>query len=189
MQLQVQNRNVEVDSSLREYLAEKVEKLERYLPQISEVRAELQRHDTRVSSDRFTVQITAWANGKQLRAEESTGSVRASIDQAVNKLCRQVRRVKRQRLHRQRVRDGVAVNSSRAVEISEQVEMIENEPTREIVRRKRFHVEPMSEEEALEQMELLGHDFFVFFDPADPQVRILYRRRDQNFGLLEPMIV
>jgi putative sigma-54 modulation protein len=163
MKVQVNGRNVEVNDYLRDYVTKKVGKLERYLPQITEARAELTQNMTRSASDRYTSQITVWASGQMLRAEESTSDILASIDATVDKMASQVRRFKGRRYeNRRRVSQAVSAEVERAV--TETDEAPEEEPGR-VIRRKQFAVQPMNEEEAVEQMELLGHDFFVYFDP------------------------
>ena len=94
MEVIVQGRNVDVNDWIREYVEKKVSKLERYLPQIDEVRAELTHTPTRAANDRYTAQITLRAGGQILRAEESTADIFASVDAAVDKIYRQIRRFK-----------------------------------------------------------------------------------------------
>jgi len=191
MQLTVHGRNVEVTDWVREYVEKKVTRLERYLPQMKEIRAELSQRATRSADDRYTAQVTVWAGGQILRAEESTSDIFASIDATIDKMAKQVRRFKGRRYDSRRRASAAAsleveMNgmAPTAVEEEEEVESA----TGQIVRRKQFMVEPMSEEEALEQMELLGHDFFVFFNPESNAINVIYRRKeDNNYGLLQPM--
>ena len=184
MKVQVNGRNVEVNDYLRDYVTKKVGKLERYLPQITEVRAELTQNMTRSASDRYTAQVTVWANGQMLRAEESTSDILASVDATVDKMASQIRRFKGRRYeNRRRTAHVVSAEVERAVVADE---VGEEEPGR-IIRRKQFAVQPMNEEEAVEQMELLGHDFFVFFDPEEGTVNVVYRRKDGNYGVLQPV--
>ena len=185
MNVQVNGRNVEVNDYLRDYVTKKVGKLERYLPQITETRAELTQNMTRSASDRSTAQVTVWANGQMLRAEESTSDILASVDATVDKMASQIRRFKGRRYdNRRRTSHAVSAEVERAVTALE--ELPEEEPGR-IIRRKQFAVQPMNEEEAVEQMELLGHDFFVYFDPEEGAVNVVYRRKDGNYGVLQPM--
>lgn len=191
MQLTVHGRNVEVTEWVREYVEKKVTRLERYLPQMKEIRAELSHRATRSADDRYTAQVTVWADGQILRAEESTSDIFASIDATVDKMAKQVRRFKGRRYDSRR-RASAAANmevemNGLAPTAAEEEEELES-ATGQVVRRKQFMVEPMSEEEALEQMELLGHDFFVFFNPESNAVNVIYRRKeDNNYGLLQPM--
>jgi putative sigma-54 modulation protein len=188
MQLTVHGRNVEINDWIRGYVEKKVDRLERYLPQMKEVRAELTQRDTRSTDDRYTAQLTVWADGQILRAEESTSDIFASIDATIDKMSKQVRRFKGRRYDSRR-RASAAVNME--AEMRDQVavaEEAEEEATAgQIIRRKEFVLEPMNEEEAVEQMELLGHDFFVFFNPDVNAINVIYRRKDENYGLLQPV--
>ncbi len=113
MQLIVHGRNMEVTNWIEEYAGKRVRRLERYLPQLNEVRAELAHTPTRAAGDRFTVQLTMWSNGQILRAEESTSDVFASIDAAVDKIAEQVRRFQdRTQKNRRRASAAVQMKAS-----------------------------------------------------------------------------
>lgn len=187
MQLIVHGRNVDITDWVREYLQKKVGKLERYLPQAREARAELTHSPTRAAEDRYTAQITIWANGQILRAEESTSDIFASIDATADKMYRQITRFKGRRYDgRRRAAAAASLEAEMLLLPAEEVEEEEAAAGGQIVRRKEFLVEPMNEEEALEQMELLGHDFYIFFNPDANAIDVIYRRRDGNYGLLQP---
>lgn len=186
MKLLVHGRNVEVNDWMREYVEKKVGKLERYLPQATDVRAELTHSPTRAAEDRYTAQITMWADGQILRAEESTGDIFASVDASVDKLARQIRRFKGRRYQSRRRASAAASMEAELAALTPPVEEIEEEEAGAIIRRKQFVLQPMNEEEAAEQMELLGHDFFVFLNPDSNSTNVIYRRRDGNYGLLQP---
>jgi len=189
MQLTVHGRHLEVTDWVRQYIEKKVSRLERYLPQMQEIRAELTQSETRAAADRYTAQITLWANGQILRAEESTSDIFASIDATVDKMASQMQRFKGRRFQSRRRASAAA---SMEAEMNDLLPVTQEEGEAEppfdgsIIRRKQFVVEPMNEEEALEQMELLGHDFFLFFNPEVNTVNVIYRRRDGNYGLLQP---
>ena len=102
MKLDVHGRNIEVTDWIREYVEKKVNRLERFLPQAREARADLVYSDTRAAADRYTAQLTIWANGQILRAEESTGDIFASVDAIVDKMYRQIERYKGRRYDRKR---------------------------------------------------------------------------------------
>lgn len=175
MQLIIQGKNIEVTDRLREYVEKKVGKLDRYLPTITEARMELSVEGTKSAKDRQVAQLTVRNKGTLLRAEERTADMFASIDAIVDKMYRQIVRYKGKRYGRGRGPGEVPP-----------VEEFEEEPPRRIVRTKRFQVAPMDEEEAIEQMELLGHDFFVFFNVNTDGINVIYRRKDGDYGLLEP---
>jgi putative sigma-54 modulation protein len=175
MQLIIQGKNMEVTDRLREYVEKKVGKLDRYLPTITEARMELSVESARSAKDRQVAQLTVRSKGTFLRAEERTADMFASIDAIVDKMYRQIVRYKGKRYGRGRGPGEIPP-----------VEEFEEEEPRRIVRTKRFQVAPMDEEEAVEQMELLGHDFFVFFNVNTNEVNVIYRRKDGNYGLIEP---
>jgi len=188
MKLNVHGRNIEVTDWIHQYVEKKVERLERYLPQAKEARAELAYSETRAAADRYTAQLTIWANGRILRAEESTGDIFASIDAIMDKMSRQIERYKGRRYKNKRreAAAGAADADLAATTLPEEAEVEAEDLLGNIVRTKRFLVQPMSQEEAIEQMELLGHDFFVFYSVDADAMNVLYRRKDGNYGLLQP---
>ncbi|NJN82663.1 MAG: ribosome-associated translation inhibitor RaiA [Caldilineaceae bacterium] len=187
MELMVHGHNVEVTDWIEEYVDKKVGKLERYLPQATEARVELTHSPTRATDDRYTAQITMWANGQILRTEESTSDIFASIDSSADKMYRQIRHFKGRRYKSKR-RSAAAASAEAELAALMPIEEADEEQTEPgtIIRRKEFVLEPMNEEEALEQMELLGHDFFIFFNPDAEGINVIYRRKDGNYGLLQP---
>ncbi len=180
MQLIITGKNMEVSEPLKQYVQRKIGKLDRFLPQIGDVHVEVSTETTKSSQDRHVVQVTVNSNGTILRAEERSADILAAVDAVRDKLQRQIERYKeRPARKRQRARAMVPEPEVPA----------EEEPGPRIVRTKQFSVTPMGEEEAIEQMELLGHDFFVFYNPASASMNVLYRRKDGNYGLLQPELV
>ncbi|MCB9139818.1 MAG: ribosome-associated translation inhibitor RaiA [Caldilineaceae bacterium] len=189
MDLTVQGRNVEINDWIQEYAEKKVGKLERYLSSITDARCELTHSPTRSAADRYTCQITLWADGQILRAEESTGDVFASIDATADKVYKQIRRFKGRRYQSKRRAAAAASAEAQMAAIAAMTQIEEEEEAEEVgnlIRRKQFILQPMDEEEAIEQMELLGHDFFVYLNPQSGDANVVYRRHDGNYGLLEP---
>ena len=176
MRLIIKSKNMDVSESVREYVHKKIGALDRYVPSIDKARVELSLQQSRSNQDRLVVQVTMYGNGTILRAEEKSSDIFAAIDVVRDKLQRQIKRYKEKP---RRVRER-----SRAA-LSEDSEPVEETGPR-IVRTKRFAVTPMDEEEAIEQMELLGHDFFIFFDVDTGSMNVVYRRRDGDYGLLQP---
>jgi putative sigma-54 modulation protein len=175
MQLIIKGKNMEITDSLREYVQRKLSKLGRHLPTIDEIRVELSTESVK-SKDRQVVQVTMRSNSTVLRAEERSADILAAIDAVRDKLQRQIKRYKEKPI---RMRE-------RAQAAAQRVEPGFEEVAPRIVRTKRFVLRPMSEEEAIEQMELVGHDFFVFYNSTADAINVLYRRRDGNYGLLQP---
>jgi putative sigma-54 modulation protein len=187
MQLIVHGRNVEITDWIRDYVNKKVGKLERYLSQVTEGRIELSQNASQANDDRYTAQLTMFVSGAILRAEESTGDILVSIDAVVDKMAEQFRRYKGRRYdNRRRMSAAVSAEAELAATMVE--EEVDEEEMGQIVRRKEFLLEPMDEEEAVSQMELLGHDFFIYFDVEDRGVNVVYRRRDGQYGLLQPRV-
>jgi putative sigma-54 modulation protein len=179
MQFQVKGRNLEVSESIRTYAEEKLAKLER---QLKDPRIELELAEERNPSiaDNKVAEATIWTKGPVLRAREASSDMRVSIDQLVDKLERQVTRYRSQ--GRDRRRKAARANEA-AVETTPPVPD-ELGPT--IVKTKQFAIKPMSAEEAVLQLELIGHDFFVFRNADSDEVNVVYRRRDGDYGLIEP---
>lgn len=179
MELIIKGKNVEITDRLRDYVEKKVGKLDRYLPSISEAWVELSTEETRSAQDRQVCQITVRSNGTILRAEERSDDIFFSIDTVLDKMYRQIARYKGKRQNRWR--SAPMVPEPLPIEVEEEVEEMSS-----IVRVKRFAMTPMHPEEAVEQMELLGHDFFVFYNADEGRVNVLYRRKDGDYGLLQP---
>jgi ribosome hibernation promoting factor len=181
LQVEIQGHDMEVTASLDEYVRKKAARLDRYMDTLAEARVELLHEKAaRSAADRQVAQITVRGRNVLLRAEERSDDMFAAVDAAIEKLQRRLERYKGKR-HRGRG-DGTPAS---LVGVQERGE--KSEPaTARVVRRKAFELVPMSEEDAIEQMELLGHDsFFVFLNLRSNQVNVLYRRRDGTFGLIE----
>lgn len=185
LEVDIYGRNMEVTDRIRDYVNKKVGKLDRYLPGIEEARVDVAYiKSARSASDRQVAQITVRGKGFILRSEERSEDIFAALDNALDKIQRRIERYKGKR-YRGRG-DGRTV--------AEVLSPEEKEETTDtlgpvIARRKRFAITPMDEYEAIEQMELLGHeDFFVFYNATTNSVNVLYRRRDGSYGLIEPEI-
>ena len=169
----MKGRGVEVTDALRSYAEKRLGRLERQLPD-SQIELQLSSENNPSIRDSHVAEATVRTKGPVLRARESSHDMRASIDQLVDKLERQVTRYREKRGRRRRA-------SRQAPD--EGIPMSE-EP--QIVRTKQFAVKPMTAEEAVLQLELVGHDFFVFRDADSNEVNIVYRRRQGGYGLIEP---
>lgn len=189
MKVLVHGRNVEITEWMEEYVAKKVKRLERYVPNLDEVRCEVSESATRAAADRFTAQITIWANEQILRAEETSADIFVSIDAAADKISRQIQRYKERTTDKhRRATSSVAHQSDRAATAVQQEDEDLEAAGVAIVRRKQFVMLPLSEEEAVEQMEMLGHDFFLFYNPDTRSTNVIYRRKDGDYGLLQPQM-
>jgi len=181
MELIIKGKNMDLTDRLHEYVEKKIGKLDRYLPNITEVRVELSMEGTKAAQDRQVCQLTVRSNGTILRAEDRSDDVFTAIDTVLDKMYRQIARYKGKRQNRWKGA-GAPMPEPLPVEWEEEIE--ETEPR--IVRFKRFLMTPMLPEEAVEQMELLGHDFFVFFNGEEGEINVLYRRQDGTYGVIQP---
>jgi len=183
--IEILARNMRMADNTREYVEKKAAKLERYLQEIDEIRIELSHIKTaRNANDRQVAQITVRGKGYILRTEERSDDLHAAFDSAFDKMQRQIERYKGKH-YRGR---GDGRSAAEVVEddwpVDETGELL---PL--VARRKKFVMLPMNEDEAVEQMRLLGHDnFFVFFNAEKNSVQVLYRRRNGTYGLIEPVI-
>jgi putative sigma-54 modulation protein len=168
---------MEVTTRLRNYVERKVERLDRYLPWIEEARMDLSVENTKSVDHSQVAQLTVRVKGTFLRAEERTQDMFASIDEVMDKMYRQIARYKGKRQDRWQAAPGLE-----SLPFEEEEADLEGE----IVRVKRFDVRPMAPEEAIEQMELLGHSFFLFLNADEDAINVVYRRNDGNYGLLQP---
>jgi putative sigma-54 modulation protein len=183
LKVDINVRNLELSDRLRSYVSKKVGKLDRYLDILEEAKVDLRySKSARNAADRQVAQLTIRGKGVLLRAEERTDDIFASIDTVIDKMQRQIERYKGRRW-RYRGDSRSAAEQDMAME---EVLLEASEAEDAIARRKRFILTPMFEQEAIEQMELLGHeDFFVFLNGETHQVNVLYRRRDGSLGLIE----
>ncbi len=178
MRLQVKGKNVEVSESIRTYAEEKLGRLERQLADPTRVELELAIEKNPSIADNHVAEATIWTKGPVLRAKEASSDMRASIDLLADKLERQVGRY-RQKRRRGRHGNGRVLEPGVPRPTDE-----EGGPM--IVKTKQFAMKPMTPEEAVLQLELVGHDFFVFRSSDSGEINVVYRRGDGGYGLIEP---
>ncbi len=169
MLINVRGKNVDVTEALKEYVEKKLVKLEKYFD-LSEVQVTLV-----VEKGTHKVEVTIPINGMILRGEERTGDMYASIDLVVEKLEKQINKYKA-RFNKKARLEGKPVPLAANDE--------DEEPR--IMKTKRFAIKPMPVEEAILRMNMLGHSFFVFSNAETEEVNVLYKRKDGNYGLIEP---
>jgi putative sigma-54 modulation protein len=170
----ITGKNIEITEGLRERITKKTSKLDKFFNKETEAHVTLS-----VQKLRQTAEVTISFDGMVLRAEEANEDMYTSIDKAVELLERQIRKNKT-RLERRFHDNDFRIESFKAVdEVPEEMDF-------KIVRSKRFAVKPMDIEEAILQMNLLGHEFFMFFNADSRQVNVVYKRKDGNYGLIEP---
>jgi putative sigma-54 modulation protein len=178
MRLQVKGRNLEVSDSIRKYAEQKLRKLDRQLHEMTRVELELAEERNPSIAANQVAEATIWTKGPTLHAREATTDMKASIDQLTEKLLRQVEHYRAKRRGRQVRGNGIPPGGSMSIP--------DEETGPKIVKTKQFSVKPMSAEEAALQLELVGHDFFVFRSDESGEVNVIYRRKDGGYGLIEP---
>ncbi len=177
MKITFKGKHIEVTDAMRNYIEKRLSKIERHFDHILEVIVTLS-----VEKNRQIVEATLQARRALIRAEEDTDDMYTSIDKVVDKLERQIQKYKEkyfQKPHPSTERKGIVKEGVNA-------EDSELDKIAKIVKTKRFAIKPMSVEEAAMQMDLLGHNFFVFANDNTNKVNVLYKRKDGNFGLIEP---
>lgn len=178
MELQITTKNVELTPTARQSIERKLGKLGRHLPNILEYKVEISAEKTKSPEQHFVVQVTLNSNGAMLRGVERGEDLTAAIGKVAAVINRRIEHYKGKLYEK-----GRGSSLARG-EFNEEREAAQ--PTRKVVKVKRFVVKPMSVPEAVDQMELLGHDFFLFFNADSEKLNLLYRRQDGNYGLIEP---
>lgn len=177
MKMNYSGKNMEVTDALREVTTKKLSKLDKYFQQ------DIEGNVTFSTQKNFKIiEVTINLPGTIIRAEESSDDMYASIDRAVDVLERQIRKYKT-KLQR-RYQNAETIRFENVIPLP--VERDEDKP--KLVKKKKFNLKPMSHEEAVLQMELLRHNFFVFIDAETDLVSIVYKRKDGDYGLIEPQV-
>ena len=179
MQIIVKGKNLEVTDALRKYALEKVSKVEKYLDRILKTEIEMSVERNPKIPDNQVVEVTIFSSGPIIRAKESAVDMYQAIDLVSGKLERQARKVKRKLIDRSHHAKNPFKESPLAVKEEEEEEAV-------IVKTKSFPLKPMTPEEACLQMDLVGHDFLVFINADTEETNVVYRRKDGNYGLIEP---
>lgn len=184
-EFEIRGKNLEVTPALREYVEKRVGKIARYFERMNEITVLLS-----TAKGRHIVEVTAPVGGGViLRGEEATMDMYTSIDLVVEKLERQIRK------HKTKLQKRFRGGGFKAEMLAEAPAMsaLQPAPAGEddaqefvVVKRKRFNYKPLDVQEAIMQMNLLGHDFFVFRNAETEEINVVYRRGDGNFGLIEP---
>lgn len=172
MRVKFTGKNINVTEALKDVISKKVSKLDKYFKQDVEAHSVLS-----VQKNIQKFELTIPFKGGILRAEEESNDMYKSVDLVVDKIERQIRK---QKTKLQRKLQGESLVFS----FIQEEKQTKEEP--KIVRTKKFAMKPMSSEEAILQMELLGHSFFVYMDGDTSDVNVVYKRKDGNYGLIEP---
>lgn len=176
MKITVSGKNIDVTDALRDTVIRKISKLDRYFNPEVEAQVTLS-----VEKNRHIIEVTIPFDGVILRGEESTEDMYASIDNVLDKLERQIDKHKT-RIVRKLRENSVRIVDSPAADTND----AEGAYNPVIVKTKRFAIKPMPVDEAVLQMDLLGHSFFVFLNGETEEVNVVYKRKDGRYGLIEP---
>jgi len=184
MQVIFSGKHLEMTPALREHAEAKLLKLTRFFDHVQEAKV-----TESILRGQHIVEVTLIADGTLIRAEERSADMYMSIDLVVDKLERQLDRYRKRFVTRTRESlDGQKPNAIAAAQAESSPTAEDEEQLPMIVRTKRFAVKPMDPEEAAMEMELIGHDFYVFRNAENDQVNVIYKRRDGNYGLIEPTV-
>lgn len=174
MNVNVKGRNIDVTPALKDYVEKKITKVTKQFKTVGDISAVL-----KVEKGNHIVEITVPASGILLRAQETTKDMYSSIDLVVEKIERQIHKYKTRLMKRK-------YSNFSDVAPAEPAPAVEEDGEFEIIKNKKFTLHPMTVEEAILQMNLLNHDFFVFYDPDLGSTNVVYRRKDGKYGLLSP---
>lgn len=177
MRFDIRGKNIELTDALKEYATKRLSKLGKYIDDMKEVQVAFS-----VEGEGHKVEVTIPLNGVILRGEEVSDDMYSSIDLVEEKLEKQIEKYKTKLYKNNR---GVGLKKA----LTDQIKAGHGDGETEkfkIVRTKEFALKPMDEEEAIMQMNLLGHSFFVFFNSRDEEVNVVYKRKDGDYGLIEP---
>ena len=176
MNIIIRGKHIELTDALKEYVTKRVGKLEKYSDDFMDVQVTLL-----VEKDRHRIEVTAPLHGIILRGEEETDDMYSSIDMVVEKLERQIAK------YRSRLNKKGRAKAASELEVKPAAEG-EDELRERVVRQKKFPAKPMSVEEAIMQMNLIGHSFFVFTNAESQEMNVVYRRNNGDYGLLQPQV-
>lgn len=185
MNLDIQTRNMKVPDRLQEHAEKKLSRLDHYLPHIAQVRLDLSHEHSKLTGEQPVAQLTVRnARGTILRAEvKDQPDFFAAVDIVVDKMYRQIERYKGKQRRHGNYGDELADAEASPIDFEADSDF---DPAA-IVKRKQIELQPMNEDEAIEQMELLGHTFFVFYNADAGMVNVVYRRNNGGYGLIQPL--
>ena len=188
MELQIHGRNVEITDQVRKHVQQKLGQLSRHLPGLSRATVELASESTRAKHDRVVAQVTLDVNGSILRAEQRAANTTSAINSVAEILTRRIERYKSRTYRSERARQSPPLRAQQAEEPTPAINLVETEELADgdLVKIKRFNMEPMTVQEAALQMQMLGHPFFMFLNSESASHNVLYQRDDGNFGLIQP---
>jgi putative sigma-54 modulation protein len=179
MELQITGTNMQLTPKMQRYIETKFNKLTKHMPDIIDIKVEVSEEGTKSPQQRYMVRaaVNTGTGGSLLHTEERAEDLQQAADKAASVLITQLEKYKGKMYDRGRGNPLVRGKFNHE-EAPEQ--------PKKIVKIKKFSVEPLTQEEAIDQMERLGHDFFIYIDDKSDEVRVIYRRKDGNYGLIQP---
>ncbi|MFC2144837.1 ribosome hibernation-promoting factor, HPF/YfiA family [Actinomycetota bacterium] len=191
MEYIVKARNFELNEKIKDYSEKKIkDKIEKLLERTTKTEVKFVLEKNPRISENNRVEVTAFTSGAVIRVTDTGTDVFAAIDKVSSKLERQIKKYREKSIRKGRKSQGVQGIAAEDIEntVPAGLEDIEEEISKSIVKTKTFMLKPTSPEEAVMQMEFLGHDFFVFINSETDRTAVVYRRKDLNYGLIEPTI-
>jgi putative sigma-54 modulation protein len=192
MELHIRSNGTKVTPGMREFIDRRMSKLDKLADHVVDAKLELRSEETRTGTEVTVAQLTLHTGRHVLRAEEHDPEAARAIDAVIDKLVTQVRRYTDKRKSRKKrgvpphVVSDIPADLGNYGESLAPASVAESEEVTDVVRTKRFEMKPMLVNEAIDQMELVGHNFFLFHNMDADELNVLYRRRDGSYGLLAP---
>jgi putative sigma-54 modulation protein len=187
MKLVIHGKNIEISDAIREYVHQKIEKAANHFQTLTtEIDVHLSVARNPRITPRQTAEVTIYANGSVIRAEESSESLYASIDLVADKIARQLRKYKEKRQSKNYSRPKEDITVAEPPLVSDLTSDRSPELPEEVVRTKYFAMPPMTVREALEQLELVDHDFYMFHNSETDQINVIYERNHGGYGVIQP---
>lgn len=193
MELHIRSNGTKVTPGMREFIDRRMSKLDKLAAHVVDAKLELRTEETRTGAEVTVAQLTLHTGRHVLRAEEHDPEAAKAIDAVIDKLVTQVRRYTDKRKSRKKRGVPAHAVSEIPADLGNYGESLlatmdddDGEEETNVVRTKRFEMKPMLVDEAIDQMELVGHDFFLFHNMDENELNVLYRRRDGSYGLLAP---
>jgi len=181
MQIQVTTKNLKAEGDIKEYAESKLNKLTKYLNSISSIKLELIEEKSKSRLHAYSAQVTVNVNGFLIRGEQKGDDIHATVDAVADVMERLINKYKaRYEVNKGRVPESIRKPAQGGVQREDE------EMKTGVVKLKRFMVKPMTVDEAIDQMEFIGHDFFIFINYDDNSINVVYRRKDGKYGVLQP---
>lgn len=176
MKIVIHGRNIQVTDALEDSICKKLSRLDKYFSEELEAQVTLS-----IEKNNQIIEVAIIFNGMYLRAQERNADLYVAIDLVVDKIYKQIRKQKTKLL--KKYHDNKDLKNSHI--LFDNIEIDDSEEEEKIVKNKRFPIKPMYKDEAILQMELMGHDFYVFINAETNGVNVLYKRKSGNYGIIE----